>query len=80
MEKEIMTSGPIACSIDKPLRALEAYTGGVFSQFQALPMPNHMISEFGWGVHDSDSGKNVLAREEQLGNVLGRRSRNSSGS
>ncbi len=55
MMKEIVARGPIACSIDATSK-LEAYTGGVFEEFELLPIPNHIIMVYGFGV-DKATGK-----------------------
>jgi len=51
MKAEIYARGPIACNIDATDK-LVAYTGGIFKQFELLPMSNHVISVVGWGVED----------------------------
>lgn len=43
MKAEIYARGPIGCGIDAT-SALEAYTGGIFSQFRILPLINHEVS------------------------------------
>eukprot|EP01111_Echinosteliopsis_oligospora_P018087 TRINITY_DN810_c1_g1_i1.p1 TRINITY_DN810_c1_g1~~TRINITY_DN810_c1_g1_i1.p1 ORF type:complete len:296 (+),score=69.44 TRINITY_DN810_c1_g1_i1:78-965(+) len=52
MMSEIYARGPIACSIDAT-DVLEAYTSGIFKEFKALPIPNHIISVIGWGVENT---------------------------
>ncbi len=49
MKAEIMARGPISCSIHATDK-LENFDGnGIFKQFVATPMPNHIISVVGWG-------------------------------
>jgi cathepsin X len=59
-QAEIYARGPISCSIDAT-NELEAYTGGIFSQFVAMAVPNHIISVVGYGV-DSQGTKFWVAR------------------
>jgi cathepsin X len=51
MKAEIYARGPIGCGIDATSK-LEAYTGGIFSQWKLLPMINHEVSVVGWGVEN----------------------------
>ena len=60
LQAEIYARGPISCSIDATTE-LEAYTGGIFSQFVPIAMPNHLISVVGYGV-DSAGTKFWVAR------------------
>jgi len=52
IKAEIYARGPIAAGVDATPE-LEKYTGGIFSQEQVIPMINHEISIFGWGVDPS---------------------------
>jgi len=49
MKTEIYARGPISCGIDATA-ALEAYKGGVFSEYKSDIGINHIISILGWGV------------------------------
>jgi len=52
---EVYARGPVSCSIDATDK-LEAYTGGIFSEFSVVPIPNHIVSIVGFGT-DSASGE-----------------------
>jgi cathepsin X len=47
----VYARGPVACGIDAT-PALEAYTGGIFSEHKELPKANHVVSIVGWGVEN----------------------------
>jgi len=51
MKSEIYTNGPISCGVDATAE-FEAYTGGIFSQSQVMPVINHEIAVVGWGVEN----------------------------
>lgn len=47
---------PFALSFSCALMAtkgLEEYSGGLFSEFHPLSLPNHIVSVAGWGVTDN---------------------------
>ncbi len=52
IKAEVFARGPVACGIDAT-PALEAYTGGIFSEHKDLPKSNHIVSIVGWGVENS---------------------------
>lgn len=57
LKAEIMQNGPIACGIhaNDKLEAygvttpVDHYPGGIFKEFDPLPLPNHILSIVGWG-------------------------------
>jgi len=53
MKKAIFSGGPIACSMDAT-NAFENYSGGIYSEYVALPIPNHVVSVIGWGENEEN--------------------------
>jgi cathepsin X len=51
MKSEIYARGPISCGIDAT-EALEYYTEGIFSEYVADPVIDHIVSVVGWGVEN----------------------------
>jgi cathepsin X len=54
MKAEIAAHGPISCEIHVT-DEFEAYTGGIFSQKDVIPISNHIISVVGYGVDEESS-------------------------
>lgn len=67
IKKAIYSGGPIACSMDAT-DAFRAYTGGIFSEFVAVPVVNHIVSLVGWGV---ENGTEYWIMRNHAGNYWG---------
>eukprot|EP00892_Ulva_mutabilis_P004905 jgi/Ulvmu1/2787/UM140_0017.1 len=51
MKKEIKDNGPISCTIEATA-GLDAYSGGIYSEYKETMQVNHIVSVVGWGTED----------------------------
>lgn len=51
MKKEIADNGPISCTIFATA-GLDAYSGGIYTEYREKMWTNHIVSVIGWGVED----------------------------
>jgi len=52
MKAEIYVRGPISCGIEATA-GLEAYRGGVYSEYDSSPSINHIVAIVGWGSENN---------------------------
>ena len=61
LKMEILSGGPISCGIHVTDK-FEAYSGGIFSQFNVFNIPNHILAIVGWGVDSADGTEFWIGR------------------
>jgi len=66
---EIYARGPVSCTMCATAK-FEAYTGGIYSEFDPLPMANHVISLIGFGT-DPGTGDNYWIGRNSWGQPWG---------
>jgi cathepsin X len=53
IKAEVFARGPVSCEIDAT-EGLDAYVGGIYSEYKPGAQSNHVVSIVGWGVSDDD--------------------------
>ena len=61
MKAEIFKYGPISCCI-MVTYALDAYTGGIYSESSWKPEINHELSVLGWGYDEASQTEFWIGR------------------
>ena len=69
MKAELAARGPIACGIHVTDK-FEAYTGGIYSEFHLLNIPNHELAVVGYG-QDAVSGEEYWIGRNSWGTYWG---------